>query len=108
MSEKSCGNGMGWWDNRTLAGKVGIGVGLAALGVGLFFFYGWLVMSLWNWLMPDLFGLKTMNFWQAVGLPFLIMLLFMGVGSNNSDRKDRRRKRELRRSIQGDNEGEKS
>jgi hypothetical protein len=33
------------------------------------------------------------------------MLLVMGVGSNNSDRKDRKRKRELRRSIQGETNG---
>ena len=26
------------------------------------------MMLLWNWLAPELFGLKTINFWQALGL----------------------------------------
>jgi len=31
---------------------------------------------LWNWLMPVLFGLKTITFWQAWGLLYLAALLF--------------------------------
>jgi hypothetical protein len=31
---------------------------------------------LWNWLMPELFGLKIITFWQALGLVFLSGLLF--------------------------------
>lgn len=37
---------------------------------------GLLVMWLWNWLMPSLFGLPTLNFWQSWGLSFLGGLLF--------------------------------
>jgi len=33
-------------------------------------------MLLWNWLMPDIFGLKTISFWQALGLLLLTTLLF--------------------------------
>jgi hypothetical protein len=102
MSDKKW-DGETWWDDRSLAQKIGLGFGLALLAVGLFFLYGWLVMSLWNWLMPALFRLPTMDFWQAIGLPLLIMLLFMGVGSNNGEKhKDRKRKRELRRSMHAD------
>lgn len=39
---------------------------------------GWLVMSLWNWLMPALFGLKVIGYWQAAGLMVLSRLLFGG------------------------------
>jgi len=39
---------------------------------------GFVVMSLWNWLMPLLFGLKSITFWQAVGLIILCKLLFGG------------------------------
>jgi len=29
------------------------------------------LMLLWNWLMPVIFGLPTLTFWQAVGVNFL-------------------------------------
>lgn len=34
------------------------------------------VMWLWDWLMPELFGLKTITWFQAWGLTFLCSLLF--------------------------------
>lgn len=34
------------------------------------------LMILWNWLMPIIFGLPTIGFWQAVGLNFLASILF--------------------------------
>ncbi len=49
---------------------------------GLFVFvivvalFGTLVMALWNHLMPDIFGLTTITFWQAVGLFVLSHILF--------------------------------
>lgn len=36
------------------------------------------VMGLWNWLMPALFGLKAIGFWQALGLVVLSKILFGG------------------------------
>jgi hypothetical protein len=36
------------------------------------------VMSLWNWLMPALFGLKAIGFLQALGLIVLGKILFGG------------------------------
>ena len=36
------------------------------------------VMSLWNWLMPGLFGLRVITFWQALGLLVLFKILFGG------------------------------
>jgi hypothetical protein len=36
------------------------------------------VESLWNWLMPELFGWKTITFWQTLGLLFLSRLLLGG------------------------------
>ena len=35
-----------------------------------------LVMELWNWLMPTLFGLPAISFWQALGLLVLSRILF--------------------------------
>jgi hypothetical protein len=36
------------------------------------------VMSLWNWLMPSLFGLRLITFWQALGLLVLSKILLGG------------------------------
>lgn len=97
------GDADGWWDRQQLAVKIALGIGLAFLGVGLFALYGWLVMSLWNWLMPDLFGLGRLDFWKALGLPVLIMLLFLGVGGGDkSSSGDRKRKRHLKRYLQSE------
>lgn len=35
-----------------------------------------LVLLLWNLLIPGIFGLKTINFWQAAGLFILTKILF--------------------------------
>ena len=40
--------------------------------------FGQAVLQLWNWLMPSLFGLHTITFWQAVGLLALSWILFGG------------------------------
>jgi len=40
--------------------------------------FGFVVMSLWNWLMPALFGWHLINFWQAVGILVLSKILFGG------------------------------
>ena len=42
--------------------------------------FGWLVELLWNWLMPAIFGLKVITYWQAFGLVILGKLLFSGFG----------------------------
>jgi hypothetical protein len=36
------------------------------------------VMHLWNWLMPALFGLRLINYWQALGVLLLSKILFGG------------------------------
>jgi len=38
--------------------------------------FGWAVLALWNWLMPAIFGLPLLSFWQAVGLLGLSWILF--------------------------------
>ena len=41
---------------------------------------GWVVMLLWNWLMPALFsGANTINYLQALGLLVLSRILFGGL-----------------------------
>jgi len=41
------------------------------------------VLLLWNWLMPALFGLITINFWQALGILVLSKILFGGFGGKH-------------------------
>jgi hypothetical protein len=37
---------------------------------------GLMVMGLWNWLVPAIFGWKAVSFWQALGLVILSHVLF--------------------------------
>ena len=88
-----------WWEDRSLSQKVLIVIGFVILGIGLAFLFGLAVMLLWNWLMPEIFGLKRITYWQAWGLFILSMILFKGMGSSSSsgNKSDRKRKKELRR-----------
>ena len=53
-----------------------------ALGVCAFvavtLVFGLLVRGLWNWLMPPIFGLPVITFWQAWGLVVLTHILVGG------------------------------
>lgn len=48
---------------------------LAIIAVGVLSF---IVMSLWNALLPELFAVRAITFWQALGLLVLSKLLFGG------------------------------
>jgi hypothetical protein len=101
-----CGDGGGfdaWWEDRSLPQKILLGIGFGILGVGLLALFGWVVMLLWNWLMPEIFGLKRLGYWQAWGLLALCTILFKGFGSGGSSgRTDRKRRRHLRRYMRED------
>ena len=89
-----------WWEDRSLPEKIILGIGFGVLAIGLIALCGWVVMLLWNWLMPEIFGLKALNYWQAWGLLALSTILFKGFGSGASGGKsDRKRKKHLRRYI---------
>ena len=47
----------------------------AALGLA-----GFVVMSLWNWLIPFIFGGPALHFWQAIGLLALTRILVGRIG----------------------------
>jgi uncharacterized membrane protein len=51
---------------------------LLAIPAGIAFvaLVGFVVMSLWNWLIPAIFGLKAISFVQATGLLVLSKILF--------------------------------
>jgi hypothetical protein len=56
-----------------IIGKVGMGIAFLSL-------YTFLVMQLWNNLMPSIFGLPILTFFQSLGLIVLLKLLFLGNG----------------------------
>ena len=47
---------------------------------------GAVVMGLWNWLMPELFGWRVLGFWQAVGLLVLSKILLGGLRGGSGHR----------------------
>ncbi len=55
------------------------GIKIALFVALAFAVFGFVVMSLWNWLMPALFGWRLISFWQALGLLVLSKILFGGL-----------------------------
>jgi hypothetical protein len=68
--------GFGFW---RVAGLTVAGI---AFAVVLAFVFGIFVQMLWNWLMPPLFHLGTITFWQAFGLLVLAKLFFGSFGAH--------------------------
>ena len=72
--------------------RIGIAI-LAPFAIALFIWIGGeLVMRLWNWLAPTLFGWRQITFWQAFGLLALCRILFGSHGFRSSDRSHMRRR----------------
>ena len=55
-------------------------VQLLVIGVIFLAGFGQAVHYLWNWLMPEIFGLHAITYWQSIGLLGLAWLLFGGFG----------------------------
>jgi len=56
--------------------------GMIAIAIVLL---GYPLMLLWNWLMPNVFGLPEITFWQAIGLNLLSTILFKPTTIKNKD-----------------------
>ena len=69
--------------------KIIVGVVLAFIAViiGAFcaLFIGFLVMISWNAVMPEVFGLSTINYIQGFWMSFLSSLLFKTTSSSTSN-----------------------
>ena len=57
-------------------------IGVLMLGILLL---GAPLMLLWNWLMPEIFGLPYIGFWQACGLQLVATLLFKPIINTKKD-----------------------
>ncbi len=51
--------------------------------IAILFTLGGIVMILWNWLIPVIFGLKTITYFQALGLFLLSRILLGSFGFGN-------------------------
>ncbi|MBN1339172.1 MAG: hypothetical protein JXA03_07605 [Bacteroidales bacterium] len=51
------------------------------------FIFGYFVMLLWNWIMPELFGLPEIDYWLAFGIIILARLIFGGFGGHSHHKK---------------------
>lgn len=64
--------------------SIGEIIGMVIFGgifiVGMAILFGYVIMWLWNWLMPMIFGLTPLTFWQAVGVFILAKILLGGCG----------------------------
>ena len=70
---------------------------LAMLGMLLFIVIGGeIVLQLWNWLLPQLFGWRPITFWQALGILLLCRILFGGFRLHGCGRSSFRRRMEER------------
>jgi hypothetical protein len=67
--------------NQTVNSIVTI-VGVLMLAILLL---GGPLMVLWDWLMPTIFGLPEITFWQACGLQLLATLLFKPIINTKKD-----------------------
>jgi hypothetical protein len=56
------------------------GIAIVVLIAAVLAFAGFVVMSLWNWLIPSIFAGPVLSFWQAIGLLVLTRLLFGRIG----------------------------
>ena len=56
---------------------------MVAFGLAAVALVGWITMSLWNWLVPDLFHGPEITFWKALGLLILSKILFWSFGKKH-------------------------
>ncbi len=70
--------------------------------IGLAILFGFIIMWLWNWLMPMIFGLTTLSYWEAVGVFILFKILLGGCGGFGS--KDKKHSKTSK--CKGDSKGE--
>jgi uncharacterized membrane protein YgcG len=72
---------------HSIAKKIAIGIAILIGFIVFMFVGGILVQWLWNWLLPDIFGLRRVTFWEAFGLLALSRILFGGFGRSGGSRR---------------------
>jgi hypothetical protein len=79
------------WSERSVRAKVLVIVGVAVMLPAFLALFGAVTMWLWNWLMPTIFKLPEIGFWQAIGLLLLAQIFFKGGHAGRAGRTQWRR-----------------
>jgi hypothetical protein len=56
-------------------------ISIIALLLVIVLLNGVAIFLLWNWLMPIVFGLPVLTFWQSIGMSLLAQALFKSTSS---------------------------
>jgi hypothetical protein len=70
--------------------------GGAVLGVGFAILFGFVVMWLWNGLMPRIFRLPAIGYWEGWGLLILASIFFKGTPAGRARARGKRREKPCR------------
>jgi hypothetical protein len=60
-------------------------IGGVFLAAALALLFGLVVMVLWNWIMPEVFGLPPLTYWQSWGIVLLAHILFKAGGHRDQN-----------------------
>ena len=66
-------------------------LGFACIFLVLLTLASWVVMFLWNAILPEVTGVKPLDFWKAAGLLILAKILFGGFGKGRGGWKNSKR-----------------
>lgn len=58
-------------------------VGMVIFGISAIALLVWITMSLWNWLVPELFHGPAITYWQTLGLLILSKIFFWTFGKKH-------------------------
>ena len=67
--------------------------GFGVLGVAAMIGFTFVVMWLWNWLVPEVFNGPVLTYWQTLGLLILSKIIFSGIGGGSGSKSSHRHKR---------------
>jgi hypothetical protein len=67
-----------FWNKRTIFFPIA--------GVAIIFLFSWVVMLLWNGILPTIIGVKEISFWQSMGILALSKILFSGFHGGHKHR----------------------
>lgn len=79
---------------ESIARKIAIGIAFFIAFVIFIFLGGLVVQWLWNWLMPDIFGLRRLTWFEAFGLLALSRIMFGGFGRGGGSHGPSKHRRE--------------
>lgn len=83
-------------------------IGMVLLGIIALVAFGFFVQLLWNWLMPKIFELPPITYWEGLGILALSSILFgrLGGGSSDDKKKDKKKHTPIRDEIRREFEKE--